>query len=66
MLMLRCGLRVSEAAGLELSAIDYQRNQIIVRSGKGGKDRMTYISNDAADALATWRRRRLPIPLARH
>ncbi|MCP4337743.1 MAG: tyrosine-type recombinase/integrase [Desulfobulbaceae bacterium] len=54
MLMLRCGLRVSEAAGLELSAIDYQRNQIIVRSGKGGKDRMTYISNDAADALATY------------
>jgi len=54
MLMLRCGLRVAEAAGLELSAIDYQRNQIIVRNGKGAKDRITYISNDAAEALAAY------------
>lgn len=54
MLMLRCGLRVAEAAGLELSAIDYQRNQIIVRNGKGAKDRVTYISNDAAEALAAY------------
>jgi site-specific recombinase XerD len=54
LLMLRCGLRVTEAAGLELSAIDYQRNQIIVRNGKGAKDRITYISNDAAEALAAY------------
>ena len=54
MLMLRCGLRVAETAGLELSAIDYQRNQIIVRNGKGAKDRITYISNDAAEALAAY------------
>lgn len=54
MLMLRCGLRVAEAAGLELSSIDYQRNQIIVRNGKGAKDRMTYISDDAAEALAEY------------
>lgn len=54
MLMLRCGLRVAETAGLELPAIDYQRNQIIVRNGKGAKDRITYISNDAAEALAAY------------
>ena len=54
MLMLRCGLRVAEAASLELDSIDYQRNQIIVRNGKGRKDRVTYISNDAADALAAY------------
>lgn len=54
MLMLRCGLRVAEVAGLELSSIDYQRNQIIVRNGKGAKDRMTYISDDAAEALAAY------------
>ncbi len=60
MLMLRCGLRVTEAASLELSAIDYQRNQIIVRNGKGAKDRMTYISNDAADALAAYLQVRQP------
>lgn len=54
MLMLRCGLRVAEIANLELPDIDYQRNQIIVRNGKGAKGRVTYISNDAAEALATY------------
>jgi len=54
MMLLRCGLRVTEVAGLTLDAIDYRRNQIIVRNGKGAKDRTTYISNDAADALAAY------------
>ncbi len=58
--MLRCGLRVEEAANLTLDTIDYQRNQIIVRSGKGSKDRTTYISNDAAGALASYLRVRQP------
>ena len=40
MLMLRCGLRVEEVADLTLGAIDYQRNRILVKSGKGGKDRV--------------------------
>jgi site-specific recombinase XerD len=60
MLMLRCGLRVDEVANLTLDAIDYQHNQIIVKSGKGGKGRITYISNDAADALADYLHVRLP------
>ena len=54
MLMLRCGLRVEELANLTLDAIDYKRNQIIVRGGKGAKDRVVYISNDAAEALAAY------------
>lgn len=53
-LMLRCGLRVEEVANLGLDTIDYQHNQIMVRGGKGAKDRTTYISNDAADALAAY------------
>lgn len=60
MLMLRCGLRVEEVANLALDAIDYRRNQIMVRSGKGAKDRLVYISNDAADALAVYLRTRPP------
>lgn len=60
MLMLRCGLRVEEVANLTLGAIDYRRNQIIVRGGKGAKDRVVYISNDAADALAAYLRIRPP------
>ncbi len=58
--MLRCGLRVEEIANLTINTIDYQRNQIIVRSGKGSKDRTTYISNDAAGALASYLRVRPP------
>ena len=58
MLMLRCGLRVEEVANLTLGAIDYRRSQIMVRSGKGAKDRVVYISNDAADILAAYLRNR--------
>jgi site-specific recombinase XerD len=59
MIMLRCGLRVQEVANLTLDAIDYQRSQIVVRHGKGGKDRIVYISDDAATALAEYLRSRL-------
>ena len=58
MIMLRCGLRVEEVAGLTLRDIDYSRSQIMVRSGKGNKDRIVYISNDAASALAKYLRKR--------
>ena len=50
MLMLRCGLRVQEVANLTLDVIDYRRSRILVKSGKGAKDRVVYISNDAAVA----------------
>jgi len=56
MLMLRCGLRVEEVADLTLGAIDYQHNRILIKSGKGGKDRVVFISNDATDALAAYLR----------
>jgi len=54
MLMLRCGLRVEEVANLTLDAIDYRRSQIMIKCGKGAKDRVVYISNDAAEALAIY------------
>lgn len=54
MLMLRCGLRVSEVAGLGLGQIDLKRRRVIVCNGKGGKERMVYISDDAREALAAY------------
>jgi site-specific recombinase XerD len=51
MLMLRCGLRVQEVADLTAEAIDPQRKQIFVSKGKGGKDRIVYLSDDARSAL---------------
>lgn len=60
MLMLRCGLRVDEVANLGLDAIDYENSQVVIRGGKGAKDRTTYISNDAADTLAAYLQVRQP------
>jgi site-specific recombinase XerD len=59
-LMLRCGLRVEEVANLTLSAIDLKRRKIYVHNGKGSKDRVVYISNDAYYALVAYLRARLP------
>jgi site-specific recombinase XerD len=50
-LMLRCGLRVEEVANLTLGAIDLKQRRLMVLNGKGGKDRVVYLSEDAADAL---------------
>ena len=51
MLMLRCGLRVEEVAHLTIDAIDLDRKRLMVRDGKGSKDRVVYISDDACQAL---------------
>ena len=51
LLMLRCGLRVEEVANLTLDVIEFRRSRIWVQHGKGGKDRIVYVSNDAMDAL---------------
>jgi site-specific recombinase XerD len=51
MLMLRCGLRVQEVADLTVDAVDYPRRQIFVSKGKGSKDRIVYVSEDARSAL---------------
>jgi site-specific recombinase XerD len=58
MLMLRCGLRVQEVVNLTLDVIDYRRSQILVRAGKGAKDRIVFISKDAAVALACYLKER--------
>jgi len=54
MLMLRCGLRVEEVATLTVDAVDYHRRQLFVSRGKGGKDRVVYISEDARLALKAY------------
>jgi site-specific recombinase XerD len=53
-LMLRCGLRVEEVANLTLGDIDIKQRRIMVVDGKGGKDRVVYISDDAADGLIAY------------
>ena len=53
-LMLRCGLRVEEVANLSLGDIDIKQRRIMVVDGKGGKDRVVYISDDAAVGLLAY------------
>ena len=51
MLMLRCGLRVAEVAGLSLGDIDLRRRRLFIHDGKGRKGRLVYLSDDALLAL---------------
>ena len=58
MLMLRCGLRVQEVAELTLDALEYGRRQIFIFHGKGAKDRVVYMSEDARSALLAYLEKR--------
>jgi len=54
MLMLRCGLRVEEVARLTLRVIDFKQKRILIEDGKGGKDRIVYMSNDVLESLIAY------------
>ena len=54
MLMLRCGLRVEEVSKLTIAALDLPRSQLFVYEGKGVKDRVVYLSNDAYKILVQY------------
>jgi site-specific recombinase XerD len=54
MLMLRSGLRVEEVAHLTLDEVELGRNRLFVAQGKGGKDRVVYLSRDARSALEAY------------
>lgn len=61
MLMLRCGLRVAEVAGLTLDAVDLKRSRLYVNNGKGGKGRVVYLSRDAVYVLSAYLQVRRPL-----
>ncbi len=58
MLMLRCGLRVEEVSRLTVAAIEHRSRQLYVFNGKGSKDRVVYLSEDALSALQTYMQKR--------
>lgn len=45
------GLRLMEGLRLRVKDVDFARNEIIVRSGKGGKDRHTVLPRSLTEAL---------------
>jgi integron integrase len=50
-LMYGSGLRISEAIKLRVKDIDFGMNTIIVRNGKGGKDRVSLLPQKLVEAL---------------
>jgi integrase/recombinase XerD len=54
LLMLRCGLRVSEVSHVRWAAIDLGQGTLRVNTSKGQVDRVVYLSPDVATALRQW------------
>jgi site-specific recombinase XerC len=48
------GLRLMEALRLRVKDIDFERNEIVVRDGKGAKDRVTMGYCPALAGSAIW------------
>jgi len=57
-IMLRCGLRVEEMANLSLGDVYLRRRLIHIKNGKGNKDRVVFISNDALIDLVAYLEKR--------
>jgi integrase/recombinase XerD len=58
------GLRISEALALRVEDIDFERRVIRVRSGKGGRDRLTILGEKAIEALRSYMAAYRPVGLA--
>jgi integrase/recombinase XerC len=50
------GLRVGELVGLDWRDIDEELGMVMVRAGKGNKDRLVPLGEPAIDALKNWKR----------
>jgi integrase/recombinase XerD len=57
-LMLNAGLRASEALHLRARDIDWTSGQMMVREGKGKKDRSLWLNEADLDLLRSWKSRR--------
>jgi integron integrase len=53
LLLYGSGLRLTEALRLRVKDVDFEYSQIVVRDGKGKKDRVTILADTAAAALRT-------------
>lgn len=52
--LLSSGVRCEELVNLDIGDVDIRNRTLIVRDGKGGKDRVTYISELAAEHLEAY------------
>ena len=56
LLMLRCGLRVSEVSRLAWAALDFTQGTVRIDHSKGQVDRVVSLAPDVAKALRQWQR----------
>ena len=56
-LILNVGLRLSEATALQWKHVDLMTGKLLVKEGKGAKDRSLWIGEGDIDRLGTWRTR---------
>ncbi len=56
--MLEAGLRVGEVVALKPEHLDMTTCKLVVREGKGAKDRVLWIGDDLRDLVGTWLERR--------
>ena len=59
-LVYSAGLRSAEAVGLDLGDVDFEQELVHVRQGKGAKDRVVPLGEEAAHLLAVYLRRARP------
>jgi len=56
-LMLNAGLRASEALNLTWRDVDLHTGRLVVRRGKGAKDRQVWVNDETVTLLRAWRER---------
>ncbi|MHB8469239.1 MAG: tyrosine-type recombinase/integrase [Gaiellaceae bacterium] len=59
-LVYSAGLRSAEAVGLDLADVDFEQEHVHVRNGKGGKDRVVPLGEQAAHWVARYLREARP------
>jgi site-specific recombinase XerD len=59
-LVYSAGLRSAEAVGLDLADVDFEQEHVHVREGKGGKDRVVPLGEEAASLVARYLREARP------
>ncbi len=57
-LMLNTGLRAAECLNLKVNHLDWMTGKLMVREGKGKRDRTLWVNEDVLILLRTWREKR--------
>ncbi len=65
-LMLNVGLRLSEATALRWNDLDLLTGKLLVKEGKGAKDRSLWLGEGDIDRLGAWRTRQADLCQSEH